>query len=141
MKFIKEFPLIAFFVLLMFFLMVGRVSNSVGFCTTQMRFISDDELIEMYLYSAYKNTIKLTPSDTSVKAYIKNHPSCCKIETTFILDLLDMSARKLYINYPIRPEAIVDRGGAEFEEKYFSISACGEQLESKAKSMGSDSID
>ena len=105
------------FIFLMAMLTVSQISKNVGFCSVQMRFISDQEYIEMMLEYPYKHRIKLTHVDTSVKTYIKNHPNCCKIKTTSTFDLLDMSAREVYINYPVKKEAI------------------------EKKSMGSDPID
>jgi hypothetical protein len=137
MKFIKSNSgKVVLFILIMALLILEIIKRS-GFCAAQMRFISDEEYIEMMLDYPYKHRLKLTHADTSVKTYIKNHPSCCKIKTTSTFDLLDMSARKVYINYPVKKEAIEDMGGAKYYEEYLHISSCGKVF-NESTGMGED---
>lgn len=131
MIFIKKHPFLSFFCLLLFWVLMIRVSNSLGFCSAQMRFISDDELLEMTLKPYYETDIELLPEDTSVKAYINNHPDCCYIRNTMFFDLLDRTAKKITLKYLISDEALQSYGGETNYERYISISACGEFIGNK----------
>lgn len=130
-KFIVNKPVLSlvFCVIIIFALI--QVSKSVGFCSARVQLISDESYIEMALEHSFENRVKRTQSDVSVKAYIKNHPKCCEIKTTSPLDLLDSSAREVYLNYPVKGDVIQSLGGASFYESYLYLSSCGKVLDTK----------
>lgn len=118
-------------IFLIVMLALSQVSKSVGFCSTQMRFISDEEYIEMMLKSPYRHKIKLTPTDTSVKAYIKNHPSCCRLDNDsdlFYTGLFSKVYGVIHVNYPLKDD-LLKEGKPVHYEGYIAGSVCGDFIE------------
>lgn len=51
-----------------------------GYCAKQGRVLSDEEYFQIILGDLMKSgQMKLDPSETTVQAYLANHPKCCQV--------------------------------------------------------------
>lgn len=51
-----------------------------GYCAKQGRVLSDEEYFQIVLGGLMKSgQMKLAPTETSVQAYLANHPKCCQV--------------------------------------------------------------
>jgi hypothetical protein len=102
-----------------------------GFCFSQMRYLSDKELIvEAIRYNA--DDMKIDGTDASIGEFLKQNPKCCYVDRypssrDFLGPVgvcLGINYSEVVLNYERRKPTFPD---APFYEKYVSISACGRE--------------
>lgn len=100
-----------------------------GFCFSQMRYLSDKELIvEAIRYNA--NDMKIDGTDASIETFLKQNPKCCSVDRhpstrNFLGPIgvcLGFNYSEVVLNYEKKKPSI-----EPFYERYISISACGKQ--------------
>lgn len=56
------------------------IADPPGYCAKQGRVLSDEEYFQIILGDLMKSDqMKLDPSETTVQAYLANHPKCCQV--------------------------------------------------------------
>ena len=126
-RFIKNNPtkLILAGLFLVSWFLINLLGNS-GVCFSEMRIFTDNEMMEFALKDKFdRGELKLDLKDTSVSAYLKNHPDCCyvyKSRGLFNLYGLLVGERDVHLVYALSDNSI-NAGGTHYEEDLF-ISAC-----------------
>jgi hypothetical protein len=103
-----------------------------GFCFSQMRYLSDKELIvEAIRYNA--NDMKIDGTDASIETFLKQNPKCCSVDrhpsTRNFLDVCTgFNISEITLNYETRNTKPVIE---PFYQVDISIGSCGEALKRK----------
>ena len=103
-----------------------------GFCFSQMRYLSDKELIvEAIRYNT--DNMKIDGTDESIEEFLKQNPKCCNVDrhpdTRSLLDVcFGFNVSEVLLNYEQRKPHFPSE---PFYENYFSVSACGTVLKRK----------
>lgn len=106
-----------------------------GFCFSQMRYLSDRELIvEAIRYN--KHEMKIDGNDESIDRFLKQNPNCCYVDRQpssrefmgFIGVCLGFNYLEVTLNYEQKnPRS----AGEPYYERYVSINACGKNPNSE----------
>lgn len=103
-----------------------------GFCFSQMRYLSDRELIVQAIHYN-KSEMKIGETDESIDAFLKQNPKCCSVDrrpsSRTALDVcLGFNVSEVLLNYEKKnPHFSIE----PFYESYFSVSSCGVVLKQK----------
>lgn len=131
--------LLAIFVWLPLAFATGNmVVSSNGVCISQMRYWTDDELIEVAVrelahtrYQSYK-PMAVADSEASIQEFLKNNPQCCEVDRypsyRGMLDLLvGWNVPEIEVNYERdarRPATETNR----FYKQFVAVNTCGEVM-------------
>jgi hypothetical protein len=104
-----------------------------GFCLTQLRFASDQELIASAVKSlAADGVMLIEPSDSAVADFLRDHPTCCSIDRhPASRNALDVITGWNYSEVEINFEASAQRAAAaraRYYKQWMRVDACGNVL-------------
>lgn len=115
--------------------------DQMGFCSKQMKFVSDDKLILNHLDELMKSgRMKLDAADGSPQAYLARHPNCCSVgwgHGPFVL-----TSVTVIVIYEMSEDE-KKRLGVSSNSYYESIAydtACGETLKTIGTSTVSETL-
>jgi hypothetical protein len=100
-----------------------------GFCFSQMRYLSNKELIvEVIRYNA--DNMKIDGTDESIEAFLKQNPKCCYVDRhpssrNFLDVCFGFNVSGVLLNYEQRKPSFPSE---PFYENYIAVSACGTAL-------------
>ncbi len=103
-----------------------------GFCFSQMRYLSDRELIVAAIrYN--KSEMKIDGTDKSIREFLERKPDCCNVDRqppsrTFLDVCLGFNVSEVLLNYEM---ASPNFPKEPYYEGYFSVSSCGTVLKRK----------
>jgi len=117
-----------------------------GYCVSQMRYLSDRELIESALrHEAAENKMLIDGSEESIRDFLQKHPRCCSVDrhppTRIILDVMTgFNISHVELNYERRgtPEQLMNWG--RYHKNYIAVDACGPVLK-PAYGSGTDILE
>jgi hypothetical protein len=103
-----------------------------NFCLKKGRFLSEKEYLYPYVEGLMKSgRMKLDPTDTSVEAYLANHPDCCGVgraDRNFLDVLIGVYPMRVTVEFEMS-EKESKRMNSDNETYYIDIqnmSSCGE---------------
>lgn len=108
----------------------GPGSSSPYYCAAQKRSLSDEEFIEIAIREQVNaNRMDIDGSESSIRNFIKEHPTCCSIERngedpSFINKVTGFRAVDVQIVFPVK-EDLRKTIGANYEG-HVVIRPCGE---------------
>lgn len=114
-----------------FLLYLYVTADPPNYCAEQKRFFSDSEYLHKKLEGLMKSgKMKLGPSDTSVEAYLVNHPDCCgveRIQRDFFATVINSSPIRVSVSYEMSEEKF--KRERSIDETYYvdiqDMSSCG----------------
>jgi hypothetical protein len=111
-----------------------------GFCFSELRYVEDAEAIERaLLYRAREiKEVAATPTREDARAYIAQHPNCCRIEgsafflsSSFLDRLFGFSSTWVRIIHQLTDErAAISPADGNFYEAYVELDRCGNAVRS-----------
>lgn len=106
-----------------------------GYCISQMRYLSDRELIESALRreASYDGLMLIDGSEESIQDFLQKYPKCCGVDrhppTRNVFDVMTgFNISEVELNYERKgtPEQIKNWG--KYRKNFISVDACGPVL-------------
>ena len=135
-------PIEALFLILIAILSCGGMylilfPSPPGYCSTQQRFLTDEEYILRALYSERdRGYLNQTQPDNPIERHLKENPGCCSVsrpkQPTVLERLYDPQVKFLgtapvtvHLNYEMSDRE-KQRTGAQFYESFLELNGCGD---------------
>lgn len=120
-------------VLLLMPITAALLSDS-GFCFSQSRFLSDEEMIKPAVrVLAQGDYMSIASSEDSINDFLRRNPDCCAVNRypslrTWLDVLTGWNTSEIEVNFERNPKFMSAENFEKYYKQYVYVSACGEFL-------------